>query len=240
MDIKRSHIYTLAVFSIVGLIVVMCVCLLQEKEGGEVDAELIVEESDEYECDVIFGKKCRVVAVGTVSKYDSLFVKYAKEIGWDWKLLAALSWSESRFNSCAVSSQGAKGLMQLMPVTARKYGLTDSTMCDAELNIRAGVRYLKYLDRMFRRVDEENRWKFMVASYNSGPGHVIDAMALAEKYKHNRYQWEGSVEKFLLLKADEKYYRGEVCRHGRFRGNHTVRHVRDVKDRWGEYGGIDN
>ena len=52
---------------------------------------------------------------GKISHYDNLFKKYAQEIGWDWRLLASLAYTESNFDTTAVSWAGAKGLMQLMP-----------------------------------------------------------------------------------------------------------------------------
>lgn len=59
---------------------------------------------------------------GKISHYDNLFKKYAQEIGWDWRLLASLAYTESNFDTTAVSWAGAKGLMQLMPATARAMG----------------------------------------------------------------------------------------------------------------------
>ena len=56
---------------------------------------------------------------GKISHYDDLFRKYSKEIGWDWRMLASLAYTESNFDTTAVSWAGAKGLMQLMPATAR-------------------------------------------------------------------------------------------------------------------------
>ena len=60
---------------------------------------------------------------GKISHYDNLFKKYAQEIGWDWRLLASLAYTESNFDTTAVSWAGAKGLMQLMPATARAMGV---------------------------------------------------------------------------------------------------------------------
>ena len=72
---------------------------------------------------------------GKISHYDDLFKKYAPKIDWDWRLLASLAYTESNFDSTAVSWAGARGLMQLMPVTARAMGLPEgkeqnpSTLC---------------------------------------------------------------------------------------------------------------
>jgi soluble lytic murein transglycosylase-like protein len=75
---------------------------------------------------------------------------------------------ESNYNPYAVSSKGAQGLMQLMPPTARDLGVTDSF--DPRQNIEAGVRYLKYLQDMYK--DD----RLALAAYNAGPGAV-------QKYK---------------------------------------------------------
>lgn len=60
---------------------------------------------------------------GKISHFDHLFKKYAPDINWDWRLLASLAYTESNFDTTAVSWAGAKGLMQLMPATARAMGV---------------------------------------------------------------------------------------------------------------------
>jgi soluble lytic murein transglycosylase-like protein len=72
---------------------------------------------------------------------------------------------ESGFNPLAVSPKGAQGLMQLIPATARRFGVTDSF--DARQNIEAGVKYLRYLQDMFK--DD----KLALAAYNAGEGAVM-------------------------------------------------------------------
>ena len=62
---------------------------------------------------------------GKISHFDELFKKYASEIDWDWRLLASLAYTESNFDTTAVSWAGAKGLMQLMPATARAMGIPE-------------------------------------------------------------------------------------------------------------------
>lgn len=117
-----------------------------------------------------------------LSPYDSLYRVYAKQIGWDWKMLAALSFKESKFRIDARSGKGARGLMQVMPTTAGKYGLED--ILNPEENIRAGAGYLTYLSRIFeRRVrggDSEELKKFVLGAYNAGEGHIIDCINYAQ------------------------------------------------------------
>lgn len=167
---------------------------------------------------------------GNISPYDHIFKKYAPEIGWDWRILAAQAWSESRFDTTAVSWAGAKGLMQLMPGTARAYGLDIEHITNPELNVKAAVANIKELNRILsKRVpNEEERMKFILAAYNSGVGHVLDAIALAKKYGKNPQIWEGNVSETLRWKANPEYFNDEVCRAGYFRGSETIAYVEKV------------
>ncbi|MDE7389159.1 MAG: transglycosylase SLT domain-containing protein, partial [Muribaculaceae bacterium] len=107
---------------------------------------------------------------GTISKYDNIFRRYAPTIGWDWRMLAAQAYTESRFNPRARSFAGARGLMQIMPRTGRAYGLRNAN--DPEQSVRAAVSLLADLDRQFQPIvpDNEERIKFVLASYNGGIG----------------------------------------------------------------------
>ena len=88
------------------------------------------------------------------------------------------------------------------------------------------------LQKVFTKVpDREDNIMFVLAAYNSGIGHILDAMALAEKYGKDKYKWEGNVATYLLLKSNEEYYRDPVCKNGYFRGIETYNFVRDVKIR---------
>lgn len=169
---------------------------------------------------------------GRISYYDDLFRKYAPQINWDWRLLAALVYTESNFNPSAVSWAGAKGLMQLMPVTSRAYGVPVGMESDPEQSIKGGVKYISELQKIFSKVkDDRERVMFVLASYNSGIGHVFDAMALAEKYGKDKYVWDGNVAVYMLLKNKEEYYKDPVCKNGYFRGTETYNFVRDVLTR---------
>lgn len=172
------------------------------------------------------------VKEGKISYYDDLFKKYATTIGWDWRLLAALAYTESNFNPATVSWAGACGLMQLMPKTARAMGVPAGKENDPEESIKAAVKYIKILQNMFAEVpDASERTKFVLAAYNAGSGHVTDAMALSEKYGRNHYIWEHNVAHYILLKSHEEYYQDPVCRNGYFRGTETYNFVREVTER---------
>lgn len=163
---------------------------------------------------------------GAISPYDHLFKKYAPQINWDWRLLASLAFHESRFDASETSWVGAAGLMQLMPHTASSFGLDKRTVFDPEMNIEAGVQYIKSLNLSFRKVEnKDERIKFILAGYNCGPSHIFDAMALAKKYGKNPQIWYGNVEYYLLKKSEPEFYNDKVVKYGYFRGKQTVGYV---------------
>jgi membrane-bound lytic murein transglycosylase F len=178
------------------------------------------------------------VGEGQLSPYDKLIRKYSDSLNWDWRLLASMIYQESGFYPKAVSWVGAFGLMQLMPSTARYYGV--SIKSPPEKNIEAGVQYLKWLEEIFEdkvRYREE-RIKFVLASYNVGLGHVLDARALAKKYGKDPEIWDGNVEEFILKKSDPKYYLDPVVRFGYCRGEETYNYVKNILERYNDYENI--
>lgn len=172
---------------------------------------------------------------GKISHFDHLFKKYAKEIGWDWRLLASLAYTESNFDTTAVSWAGARGLMQLMPRTARAMGIRPGMEHNPEENIKAAVKYIAATDRNFGMIqDKQQRIHFVLASYNAGLGHIYDAMALTNKYGKNKLVWQ-EVEHYMLLKSNEEYFMDPVCKNGYFRGRETYNFVREITKRYEQY-----
>ncbi|MBR1733584.1 MAG: transglycosylase SLT domain-containing protein [Alloprevotella sp.] len=172
---------------------------------------------------------------GLISVYDDLFRKGAAVSGLDWRLLAAVCYTESGFDPNAVSGAGARGLMQLMPATARNLGVTDAF--SPEQNVDGGARLLKRLVQDFSDIRSPGeRLKFALAAYNGGPGHVRDAMALARKYGHSAQDWV-QVSEYILLLSQPEYYRDPVVRHGYMVGRETARYVETVAARYEAYGG---
>jgi soluble lytic murein transglycosylase-like protein len=100
------------------------------------------------------------------SKYDLIIEKYAKQYRVDATLVRAVIQVESDFNTNCISRKGARGLMQLMPATAKRYGVT--RVHDPGDNIRGGVRYLRDLIEMF-----PSDLARALAAYNAGEGAVI-------------------------------------------------------------------
>lgn len=162
-----------------------------------------------------------------ISVYDEIIKESSKELGWDWRLLAALVYKESGFDTTALSYAGAEGLLQLMPVTLERFGVTNPN--DPIQSLRGGVKYLLYLDKFWmERVPETNeRVKFVLASYNIGQGHVEDAWRLTLKYGKNTQTWN-EVAFYLSLKSDPEYYRDPVVKSGFAKGHIAVNYVRDV------------
>lgn len=170
-----------------------------------------------------------------ISPYDSLFRVYADTVGWDWKMLAAVAYVESKFDTAAVSNVGAQGLMQIMPITARAMGIPEGMESNPAESVRAATHYFAYLSRLFRRVPEGERTNFVLAAYNAGFGHIHDAMRLAHKYGKNRHVWNDNVETYLRHLNDSVYYTDSLCRNGRFMGTETILFVRKVQHKYSEY-----
>jgi len=126
--------------------------------------------------------------------------------------------------------------MQLMPRTAANFGLTRKTVLNPEKNIEAGVQYIKSLNLSFRKVEnKDERIKFILAAYNSGPAHVLDAMALAKKHGKNPQIWFNNVEYFLIKKSEPEFYNDPVVKYGRFRGKETVAYVVNTLETYEKY-----
>lgn len=171
---------------------------------------------------------------GVISKYDEKIRKYSQLIDWDWRLVSSLIYEESRFNPNVVSWAGAKGLMQLMPATFRKFNDSGKTGIDAQ--IYAGIKYLEFLDLQFKdEIPEfDNRVYFILASYNIGPGHVEDAMRLAEAESEDFSSWE-VVSHYLSNLSNPKYYKQEVVKHGYFPGIYSVEFAKSIMNRYKQY-----
>ena len=172
---------------------------------------------------------------GNLSGYDDFIKKYAPGIGWDWRLLGSQMYQESRFEPNARSWAGAQGLLQIMPATARDLGLT--APFDPEANIEAAVRYLKWLEDNYweeKIADPEERVKFILASYNAGAGHVMDAQRLTEAEGGNPAVWE-DVAFWLLKKSEPETYNRPEVRHGYARGLEPVHYVSIILERYAHY-----
>jgi len=175
---------------------------------------------------------------GKISKYDKEIKKYSKMIGWDWRLLASLIYQESNFHPELVGWSGAFGIMQMMPETARKFGVTPKSTVSEQ--IRGGVKLKMLLNRLLPKeiTNSEERIKFILAAYNAGFEHIMDARKLALKYGKNPNIWTNHVEYYLRMKSKPKYYNDPVVKHGYSRSNETFRFVNEVLERYKHYKNI--
>lgn len=172
---------------------------------------------------------------GKISVFDKIIKKHSKKINWDWRLVASLIFQESRFNPNVQSWAGAYGLMQLMPATAKRFGASKSST--PEQNIAAGVKFIRWLNNQLNDVvkDDEERIKFILASYNVGLGHVLDARRLAEANGKDPNVWTDNVDFFLLNKSNPEYYNSELVKYGYCRGIETFNYVKEVVARYEMY-----
>ncbi len=170
-----------------------------------------------------------------ISKYDAMIKEIAKEYDWDWRLISAIIYHESRFNEDAGSWLGAYGLMQLMPATAEAFGVENIE--NPKQNVKGGIMLLNSLNNQFVKSipDSTQRVKFVLASYNIGLGHVNDAQRLAKKYGKNPLIWENNVEVYLENKSEEQYFKDEVVRFGYCRGEEATNFVRNVINNYKQY-----
>lgn len=171
---------------------------------------------------------------GKLCQYDNLLKQYAAELNWDWRLLAAQAFQESRFKPEARSWAGATGLLQLMPATAREFGVRNAL--DPEDNIQGAVRFLKWLGNFWSEQipDDAERLKFILASYNTGAGHVQDAQRLTKKYGGDPLVWS-DVSYWLLQKSTQQYSTDPVVKFGFCRGLEPVNYVTHILERFDHY-----
>lgn len=164
---------------------------------------------------------------GKMSDYDYIFKKYAAEIGWDWRLLSSMGYAESHYDSTRVSWAGARGIMQLMPATARAYDTDPNDLTNNDVCVATAIKVIRSLEKIFDPLvkDPAERKKFIIAAYNSGPAHILDARAIARKHGMNDQVWDGNVAEALMLKSNPEVYNDPDVKYGSFRGRQTLDYV---------------
>ena len=137
-------------------------------------------------------------------KYIHLFKQAQNITGIDWRLLAAVSYRESHWDTYNTSPTNVRGLMMLTESTADLMGVTDRL--DPKQSIPAGAKYLlKLIDTVPERIPEPDRTYMALAAYNIGYAHVEDARVLASRLKLNPDSW-ADVKKTLVLLKNPDYY----------------------------------
>ncbi len=169
-----------------------------------------------------------------ISPYDAMIKRESERLGWDWKLLTAMIYQESNFVADAEAWTGASGLMQLIPETAERFGA--DSLSDPQQNIHAGVSFLLTLQDYWsdKELDSLEQTKFILASYNVGLGHILDAIRLTEKYEGDPKKWS-DVAVYLENKSQPEFYKDEVVRHGYCRGSEPVNYVKQVMSNYEHY-----
>ena len=162
-----------------------------------------------------------------VSPYDELIKKYAKELGWDWRMLAAVVYQESKFSINSVSHRGAVGLMQVMPQTGLYYGIEDLT--DPEQNLIAGTSHLKRLQNLYIKsgMKPEDLVRFTLAAYNAGEGRIADCRNFAASRNVDRNSWD-SIVSIIPLMREDSILEEESVKLGKFKGHETIAYIDNV------------
>ena len=167
---------------------------------------------------------------GLLSPYDKLIRPIADSMGVDWKMVVSIAAQESKFDPDAESWTGAVGLMQVLPQFS-PYS-KDSLMNDVALNVKEGIRILDEQLHHYSYMDSTDQWKFALATYNAGPGHITDARRLAMDQYENPNNWN-NVAKALIKLMQRKYYKD--ARYGFCRGVETVSYVNEIVNRYHMY-----
>ena len=134
------------------------------------------------------GSAERTEIAHTISVYDELIRSVSEEEGYDWRLMSAIAYHESRFSPDIVSKRGAAGLMQIMPAVARQFNVTGDRLLDPETNVRLAAQVLSKIDAGLHfapGTPDDDRMSIILAAYNGGIGHVNDA-AMARIPIHGR------------------------------------------------------
>ncbi len=173
-----------------------------------------------------------------ISPYDEVIRTIAEREGRDWRLISAIACAESQFDPQSVSNKGAQGLMQIMPVVARQFRVDETQITEPSVNVWLGVELLGYIENTFRfpkGMPEQDRLSIILASYNCGMGHVLDARRLALKYGENPNSWE-VVARYLTLKSEPEYFDDEAVKCGQFSDSRqTIGFVKKVLRQYDAY-----
>ncbi len=122
---------------------------------------------------------------------------YASQYEFDWLMIAAQAYQESRFDQSKVSSAGAVGVMQLLPTTAADPVVDIEDIETLGNNIHAGVKYLHWLRETYFSDDSISpldQVLFSFAAYNAGPGNMRKARNRAKRLGFDPNKWFGNVD----------------------------------------------
>ena len=156
-------------------------------------------------------------------RYESLFKRASEVNNLDWKLLASISYQESKWNNNAVSPTGVKGVMMLTQNTAK---MLNVDRLKPNESILGAARYFSNLLIKYSAYNEITRTNLALASYNAGPNHINDILLLAKNNGDNIERWD--VLKNYLYKLNQKKYYKKM-KYGYARGWEAVQYIENVK-----------
>ena len=166
-----------------------------------------------------------------LSQYDPLIARYAEQAGFDWRLIAALIFEESRFDPKRRSRRGARGLMQVTRIAARQVGVKNFRTLHG--NLEAGVKYLRFLLKQFPDGRVQDRLAFALSGYLLGPSRVRAAQQLAQVLGYDPDCWKDSVEFVFPLLEDAEYY--QQINANFIPGGEAVRYTNAILERYELY-----
>lgn len=169
----------------------------------------------------------------TLSPYDDIIKAQADSLGMDWHMLAAVIYQESRFHIEARSHKGASGLMQMMPVTATRYGVSDPL--DPVQNIAAGSLMLNRLHKRYTEVaaNEVESFKLALAAYNAGVGRIKSLLNFAISKGACYDHWDSL--KLMIPLMNEQVQLDSTANFLTIKGSETVRYVDRVFALYNEF-----
>jgi membrane-bound lytic murein transglycosylase F len=158
-------------------------------------------------------------------KYKHLFKQAQEVTGLDWRLLAAVSYRESHWDTFSTSPTNVRGLMMLTEGTADLMGVTDRL--DPKQSIPAGAKYIvKMKETIPDRIPEPDRTYMALAAYNIGYAHLEDARVLAKRFKLNPDSW-ADVKKTLVMLNNPEYF--STVKYGYASGGAPVIFVESIR-----------
>lgn len=190
-----------------------------------------------YGPDGYLGKAYAKATPKGLSPYDQLIQKATETSTWDWRLVAALVYQESRFKPQVTSPQGAYGLMQFTPAAADFFGIPHQAT--PEVQIRAGIKYLHWLDAQFAKegIPAENRTEFVLAAYNAGLGRILQARKRAVTEGKSPNVWVNNVALCINTNSRQQATPQQQLAYGH---GETCDYVREILDRYNHYRNIIN
>jgi len=172
-------------------------------------------------------QKQRAKTLGSISPYDNIIKKHAKERGLDWRFVAAIIFQESKFDPTAKGWGGAYGLMQMMPITMQHYGTTLNP--SAEKQIADGCKHIEQLMEKYKGkyTNKDDLLKIVLMAYNTGSKKVDAARNLAKEKGLNPNNWN-NIESVLRNAPTKSSKKGD----SNIKGELALKYVYAV---WGEY-----